>query len=54
MWWEKGKYSVLKVQEELLFIGSSVTVISGDSEDYQYDLTIRLGACGESGDRILP
>ena len=49
----KGKYSVLKMWEELLDIGSSGMIISGDPEDCQCDLAVRLGACGESGDRVL-
>lgn len=49
----KGKYSVLKMWEELLDIGSSVMITSGDPEDYQCDLVVRLGACGEAGDRVL-
>ena len=49
----KGKYSVLKMWEELLDIGSRVMITSGDPEDYQCDLVVRLGACGEAGDRVL-
>ena len=32
-------------------IGFVITTISGDSEDYQSDLAVRLDAYGESGDK---